>query len=265
MSYLNELPAKLDAPFFLRNQAGDCAVLLVHGLTGTPYEMRGLGAHLFERGFTVHGLCLPGHESEATMTGVGREDWRRAVRQSYRDLRRDHERVALVGLSTGGLLSLDLASDEDSGIDAVVSLAAPMFLYGFKARYLLPIIGRTPLRTRMKWVKESPGNIKDPEARSRHHSLKWTTVDAVNELRRLIREVRRELPKVRCPLLVVHGRDDSTALVKSDDIVYDHAGSVYKEKVILSETYHVMTVDLEKDRVFDDVTRFLQRWLRPSP
>jgi carboxylesterase len=245
-------------PFFFPAGRGDAAALLVHGFTGTPYEMRGLGLALQAAGISARGIRLPGHESAERMITATRADWRRAVRDAYFELKAAYGRVALVGLSTGALLSLDLAAEPGAGVAAVASLAAPMFLYGFQARYVLPVLARTPLRTRMKWVKESPGNIKDAAAQARHPSIRWCHIGALEELRALIPEVRAQLPMLRAPLLVVHAKADTTALVKSARIVFAEAGSAEKERVILPQSYHVITVDLERDLVERDVVGFLR-------
>lgn len=250
-----------DTTPFLFEAPGDAAVLLVHGFTGTPYEMRALGTALHAAGITVRGIRLPGHAAPEAMITATREDWRRAVREAYDDLRARYRRVAVGGLSTGALLALDLAAAPGAAPDAVVALAAPMFLYGWKVRFLLPLLARTPLRSRMRWVKESPGNIRDRIAQARHPSIRWSHIGAVEELRLLIAEVRRKLPRITAPLLVMHARGDTTALVASADIVFAGVGSASKEKIILTESYHIITVDLERERVARDVVRFLSRWL----
>lgn len=247
-------PFHFDAP-------GDAAVLLVHGFTGTPYEMRGVGQALQAAGMTVRGIRLPGHAAPEDMITASREDWRRAVREAYDELRAQYRRVAVGGLSTGALLALDLAATPGAAPDAVVALAAPMFLYGWKPRFLLPLLARTPLRSRMKWVKESPGNIRDKIAQARHPSLRWSHIGALDELRVFVGEVRRKLPRITAPLLVMHARGDTTALVASADIVFAGVRSASKEKIILTESYHIITVDLERERVEHDVVRFLSRWL----
>jgi carboxylesterase len=248
-------------PFFYEG-TGDAAVLLVHGFTGTPFEMRELGATLAEAGFSAHGIRLPGHDAAERMIDATRHDWRKAVRDAYLMLRKRHRKVGVCGLSTGALLALDLAATPGVQVDAVASLAAPMFLYGWKARILLPLLSKTPLRSRMRWVKTSPGNIKDKAAQARHHSIPWAHIGAVDELRLLIGEVRGKLSHISAPLLVEHSACDTTALVQSAHILYRHAGSAYKEKVILRDCYHVITVDAEKAQVQRDVIRFMHKWLR---
>jgi carboxylesterase len=254
----------VDSQPFYFDAGGAAAVLCVHGFTGTPYEMRGVGAALAEAGITARGIRLPGHENCEAMTHITRHAWRAAVRDAFFELRERHATVGLAGLSMGGVLSLDLAATPGLRVDALASLAAPMFLYGWQARLLLPYVTQTPLGTRMRWVKTSPGNIRDPEAQARHPSLRWCTVDAVNELRLLIGETRRKLPAIHAPLHIQHATRDTTALVASADIVYNRAGSRHKEKIILPESHHIITVDVEHRQVLKDVVRFMTYWLRPE-
>jgi carboxylesterase len=252
----------VDTSPFLFEAPGETAVLLVHGFTGSPYEMRGLGTALSQAGMTAMGIRLPGHQSPESMTCIRRDAWRAEVRDAFVTLRKKYRYVGVAGLSMGGLLTLDLAATPGVQIDAIASLAAPMFLYGFKARFLLPVLAATPLGTRMKWVKTQPGNIKDDAARARHPSIRWCTIDAVDELRKLLLEVRAKLAAVQAPILIEHATHDTTALVKSADILYRSVGSTHKEKIILPDSYHVITVDTEKHLVERDVVRFMKAQLR---
>ncbi len=255
-------PVIVDAePFDLDPGAAPAAALCVHGFTGTPYEMRGIGEALFSAGIRARGIRLPGHERSEALAAVTRDDWRRAVREAYAELRACHERVALVGMSMGGVLSLDLAATGAPPPDAVVTLAAPMFLYGWKTQILLPVLGASPLGARLRWTKESPGNIKDAAARSRHPSLRWAPLSALNELRNLVHETRRKLSGISAPLLIAHSRYDTTALVASADIIDRGVRSRVVEKIILTDSYHVITVDRERERVETDVVRFLRTHL----
>ncbi len=251
-------------PFFFKGR-GRAAVLLVHGFTGTPYEMRGLGRALSRAGITAKGIRLPGHDAPESMTHVTRADWRRAVREAYAELRAEYEHVGVVGLSMGGLLSLDLTADLQEGQrapDAVVSLAAPMFMYGWQARMLLPVVAASPLAKRWRWEKKEPGNIRDPRAKAVHPSIRWCMASALGELRTLMLEVRRKLHRVKAPLLIIHGQHDTTALVQSADILFHQAASRHREKIILPDSYHIITVDVEHRRVEREVVRWMKHWLK---
>lgn len=221
--------------------------------------MRGVGRALAAAGISAYGIRLPGHHAPEDLSAATRAHWRAAVRHAFISLRKQYDNVAVVGQSMGGLLALDLAAQPGLHVDAVVSLAAPMFLYGWRARFLLPLVANTPLRRRWKWVKKQPGNIRDPEARARHPSLRWCHVSALEELRQLLCEVRAKLPTVNTPLLVVHGQLDTTAPVASANILYERVASAHREKVILAQSYHVLTVDVERSWLEREVVGFLHR------
>ena len=89
------------------------AVLLLHGLTDSPYSLRSIGEHLAGRGFEVVGLRLPGHGTAPSgLLSFRIEDMQAAVRLAVRDL---HSRAApdrpllLVGYSNGAALAVDYA------------------------------------------------------------------------------------------------------------------------------------------------------------
>jgi alpha-beta hydrolase superfamily lysophospholipase len=89
------------------------AVLLLHGLTDSPYSLRSIGEHLAARGFEVVGLRLPGHGTAPSgLLSFRVEDMRDAVRLAARDL---HARLVpgqplhLVGYSNGAALAVDYA------------------------------------------------------------------------------------------------------------------------------------------------------------
>jgi alpha-beta hydrolase superfamily lysophospholipase len=97
------------------------AVLLLHGLTDSPYSLRSVGLLLAVRGFHVVGLRLPGHgTAPAGLLGYENEDMQAAVRLAARDLRATQGDVPLwlIGYSNGGALAVDYALDalDDSSL-----------------------------------------------------------------------------------------------------------------------------------------------------
>ena len=92
--------------------SGDAA-LCIHGLTGTPYEVRPLAEALADRGLRARGPLLAGHgESPEELARVTYVDWLDCVRAEFVRLSGEHERVFVCGLSLGGLLTLWLAANE---------------------------------------------------------------------------------------------------------------------------------------------------------
>ena len=93
-------------PFFY--PSGEVGCLLIHGLTGTPFEMRELGEYLSAQGYTVSGPRLAGHGTTdwRDLANTKWQDWYQTVVDAYSDLAARCRQVYLVGLSAGGALAL---------------------------------------------------------------------------------------------------------------------------------------------------------------
>jgi carboxylesterase len=173
--------------------------------------------------------------------------------------------IAVAGLSMGGLLALDAASRDRGPVAAVTSLAAPLWLAG--GGRLLGALGRLPRRltAHLGSIPKSGGgsDVRDPENARQNPGYRVLPLAGVVELTRLMRDVRRRLPRVRCPLLVVHGRQDHTAPPASAAEIFATASSRDKQLVIVPESYHLVTHDVERDRVAEVVAAFLHRVLQP--
>ena len=150
------------------------AVLCVHGLTGTPYEVRPPAEALAEAGFYCEGPLLPGHGTIHTeLQRLPRARWLDAVVAAHDALAERHERVYALGLSLGGLLALALG--ERRPLRGLVVMAAPLDL-GWLVHSAVPVLHRI--------VRHLPKTsaILDPEARARHPGYDRMPLGAVNEL-----------------------------------------------------------------------------------
>lgn len=128
---------------FLLEGSGLAGALLIHGFPGTPGEMRPLGLALAEAGVSAHGLLLPGFGPQiARLHETGADDWVRAARLAWRDVRASYEHRVLVGFSMGGAIALTLAAEAPP--TRLVLLAPFWHLLGpgWPLGYLLPAVGR---------------------------------------------------------------------------------------------------------------------------
>ena len=92
-------------PFFF--PGGSTGVLLVHGFTGAPKEMRWMGEYLHEQGYSVLGVRLAGHATQMEdLNHVKWSDWLNSVEDGYHILKGASEKIVIAGLSMGGILSL---------------------------------------------------------------------------------------------------------------------------------------------------------------
>jgi carboxylesterase len=242
------------APFDLPGR-GRAAALCLHGLTGTPYEVRPLGEELARRGVRAVGPALPGHNaSVSVLAGIPHGAWLEAARSQLQALRRDHERVFAVGLSMGGLLTLAMAAEER--LDAAVVVGTPL-RFGRTLRWLLPLLARIHPLPR----KRGGSDIRDPAARRQHPGYDVMPLGSVLELMRLQRRVARSLPGIRTPLLVAHGAHDATAKPTDAREIQRSVGSEVAELLILESSAHVVPVDRDGPRLARATGEFVSRYL----
>lgn len=238
------------APFKL--EGGPTGVLLVHGFTGSPADMRPMGEFLHAQGLTVSAPLLPGHATEpADLNRTSWAEWYGAARNALDELSARTRHVFACGLSMGGVLSLHLAAH--ARLDGVATLASG----------LRPKDWRVPLVPVLKYVmafdvKSTGEDIKDPEARGNFLGYSCWPTWGVHELLKLNRHVREDLPDVRCPLLVIHARDDHVVPVEDAAIIVAETGSRSKRQVILENSWHVVTLDYERERVQREVFEFIR-------
>src|SRR3982751_654942 len=114
--------------------AGDGrGVLCLHGITGTPFEVRPLAEALGRRGCTVVAPTLAGHGGTLrdlaasgwrgrVRSGGGGVGWFRSAEEALDDLRArvGGGPVAICGFSMGGLLALRLARLHPESVSALV-------------------------------------------------------------------------------------------------------------------------------------------------
>ena len=231
---------------------GRAGALCLHGLTGTPYEVRPLGEALSAAGIRALGPALPGHNSNPRRLAViHREEWLGAARENLDRLRQEHEVVFGVGLSMGGLVTLKLASE--GVFDAAVVVGTPLRL-AQPAAALVPLI-----RHVVPFMRKAVGSdIRDPEARHRHPSYRIMPLAAVRQLQHLQREVRGLLGRVRTPLLVAHGAHDRTANPSDSKEIVASVGSEERELLVLERSGHVVPVDHDGPALAAATVRFLR-------
>lgn len=279
---MNALQAVLgDTGFY--DARGEDAVLLIHGLTGTPAEMRHLARCLRKQGFSVMVPQLAGHcGSIQALKDTRWQDWYDGMQRAFDVLASLHRKVFVAGLSMGALLALRLAAHRPRRV-AGLGLLSPTFFYdGWNMsrmrRTLLPIALYTPLKHVLYWNELPPYGIKCERTRAMVHAVLEnrdaqaaekvgifrTPLVTVNESSRLIRAARNDLPEVRCPLLVVHSTEDDMASVRNAHFVTERVGSQDVETWLIDDTYHVLTLDRRKDDVARRVGDFFVQRAMPA-
>jgi carboxylesterase len=252
---------------------GRSGVLLIHGLTGTPTEMRFVAKGFNRAGFTVYGMQLAGHcGDEEDLLKTGWKDWYRSVCEAADRLRHDVDHMFVAGLSMGSLLALKLAADRPDQVDGL-GLYGTTFVYdGWtipwigKLSFLLPLVVSLGFGRHRKFHECFPYGIKDERIRQRVASsmlsgdsaaagLPGNPWPSLAEFYRLSFRVRRQLGDIRTPCLVIHAKEDDVASLRNVRTVVRGVGGPV-ETVLLENSYHMITVDQERDQVIDRSVRF---------
>lgn len=223
--------------------------------------MRPLGEALSAAGFPVLAPALAGHGTDvAELARTGWQDWLASADAALTALRADVPRVAVAGLSMGGLLALVLAARRPADVAALV-LAAPALRLTDRRIGLLPWAARIPaLRRRLGLIPKRGGrDIADVAARAASRAYDAAPLDAVLALLALRREARRALPHVTQPVLLLQGRLDRTVPASVAALVRRRLGTRRLETAMLERSAHVLTEDAERARVGALVVDFLGR------
>jgi carboxylesterase len=240
-------------------------VLCLHGITGTPFEVRPLAEAFARMGCSVEAPLLAGHGQALKDLAVsGWPDWLRSAERAMEALsaRVNGRPIAICGFSMGGLLALRLARLYPQRISALVVMSAPLRLrrlqvMGIRAVCRLPVDFQALPAACIPKLNGS--DISDREMRFRNPGLRAFPIAALENLLDLMVAVRGDLPFINTPALVVHGRHDHT--VPMDDS-FELTGSLASdviERLWLERSFHVVALDVERSALIDGASRFLAR------
>lgn len=245
-------------PFLLLGDAAKPACLLIHGFTGTPKEMRWMGEFLNGHGYTCLGVRLAGHATDPQdMIRSNYTDWTASVEDGYQLLRCLSDRVILVGLSMGGILTLLMATRLD--VIGAVAMSTPYKLPDDPRLRHIDLIART-----IPFVPKSsaaPGaDWFDKEAWKDHISYPQNPTRSIGQLNKLLGEMRAALPQLRVPVLLIHSRDDDYVVPQNMELIFaDLVNASDKTKLDVTGSGHVITRDAARQQVFQYALDFIQR------
>jgi carboxylesterase len=236
-------------------------VLLIHGFTSTPTEMRLLGAFLAEHGYAVSAPLLPGHGTEpADLNRQRWQDWVQEARRAYQDLASRTAEILVGGQSMGALIALQLAIDPPPATRSVPLRGLILFAPGlllYERRLPLTIVGRF-LVPHIPKQEEPVVDVVDPEAFNRYWCYESYPVAGGYQLWRLQREVRSRLAVVGEPLIVFMGKEDRAVRPESAYTILSRVGSADKQIIWLEHSGHGITVDAERELVFQHCLEWMQ-------
>jgi carboxylesterase len=270
---------------------------LIHGVTGTPAEMKYVGRKLWQSGYDVYIPTLPGHCAKIRdLLRSNEQDWVEHVVKQLSFLRTRYTHVFAAGLSAGALLALKASTRVQ--LDGIGVFSPTFFYDGWnvpRTRILLDLAIRwfpRPLHYVFFHFDGFPYGIKNPALQARlraaynpinrvlkpfrkrtsprHYSSEAVGypvffLKTLADLDRLYAVVKADLAKITAPTLVLQASEDDFTSVRNSEFVVSRIASAEKKLVLLDDSYHVITVDRQRDVVAQELQTFIAAHTNPRP
>jgi carboxylesterase len=251
---------------------GRVGFLLIHGLGGTPVELRFVAQGLARAGHTVYCCQLAGHcgtiEDLRTSTW---QQWYASVKQAHDRLKEHCDIIIAGGLSMGGILALHLAHERPQEVHGLALYAPTLKLdgwampwYSFVLRWVRP----TPIKFELNLPEHDPYGIKDERLRafvvgsmlsgdSSEAGVFSTPVRSFAHFNSLLAVVKKELRKITAPALIIHPREDDIASLGNALYLQRKLGGLV-DTVVLDDSYHIVTLDRQRHVVVERSIAFAE-------
>lgn len=225
--------------------------LLIHGFTGSPYEVEPLAKVLHAKGYECVVPTLAGHgEDRHALERVTWQDWIHSAEHVLVDLLKQHEKVHLVGFSMGGLIAAYLSVKYKDRIESLTMMSVPIYTINPKQLF----------KTIAEAIQKSMRTGGRQEDVSRYLAkAKGTPLRALAHFRRLIQTVKPLIGQIEAPLLVIQGNCDDLVEPRSAEYIYDTAACSDKTIHFFTESRHIICHDCEAEQVLQVVGEFIDR------
>ncbi len=247
MSEITILPGA--EPFFAEgNKVG---VLVSHGFTGSPQSMRFLAEGYAKAGYSVALPRLTGHGTSVEDMAQARSgQWVNDLASGLNWLKERCDTFFITGLSMGGTLTVVMAG-----------------IYAGLFKGIIPINGlihpNNPDMATIAFLPEAPavlpaigGDIKAPGGIEL--AYKGIPTPAIRELLALTAAANELLPRITCPALIITSREDHVVPPVNADYILNKLGSTDKRILWLENSYHVATLDNDKELILEESLKFVK-------
>jgi carboxylesterase len=247
--------------------------LLIHGLGGTPIEMRYIAQGLARAGHTVYVPQLAGHCGSAEeLKATTWQHWYESVEIEHRLLRESCDTVVVGGLSMGAILALHHAAQHPLDVSALALYAPTLWLDGWGIpwySHFFKLVTQKWFANMFPFAERDPWGIKDPRIRalveqaissgdSSRAGIAALPGGLMLELRWLIKQVKWELGQVQQPALIMHPREDDRASLRNLEYLQTNLRGL-TETVVLDDSYHIITLDRQRQLVVGRTLEFISQ------
>lgn len=256
---------KKDNSLFLNGNS--TGVLLIHGLGGTPVEMRYLAQGLNKLGYTVYCPTLYGHSDTLDkLKNSTYINWVSSVDKSIEKLKKRCSNIFVGGLSAGSLLSINAAIDHT--LDGIILYSPTIVLNGWSMPWYMPLLHYLRpsfLNLDMNLLERYPYGLKDDRIRDLvlnsmnkdDTGYLSTPLSTMLNFNVLSSKIRKKIDQVDCPILIFHPKEDDVSSIKNSyEIIKKSKTRV--ELVVLEDSYHIVTLDKQRNLVIEKTGLFVK-------
>jgi len=180
------------------------------------------------------------------------QDWLESVEDGYCLLKGMADKIFVMGLSMGGILSLLFAAHQP--VAGIVVMSVPYDLPNDpRLRFLHLLSGIVPN------VGKGPADWHNLEAAKDHVEYPYLPTKGIIQLHDLLKEMRAALPKVTAPVLLIHSRMDESVAPQNADLIFARLGSQDKHILWVENSGHVIPREPDRHLAFKAADEFVQR------
>ncbi|MCV0369171.1 alpha/beta fold hydrolase [Filomicrobium sp.] len=254
---------------------GKVGVLLFHSLGGTPMELKFLAQGIARNGYTVSCPMLPGMANGTDVLSLSRwQDWYAEADKAFDELKAKCDTVLIGGLSAGSIVAMRLAQQRSNEVEGLLVFAPTLWPNGWAIPWYFNFYRLVTQRwfARMfRFKQREPHGIKDERVRNfMIEAFKGSGPGVeqayarsgvmVLEFHRLVKAVKRNLGACTAPAIIVHPRHDDQSNLSNTLVLQKDLGG-YVETIVLDDSYHMVTLDRQRDIVMERAVDFVQRML----
>jgi carboxylesterase len=239
---------------FQHDRITDTAILVMHGWTACPFEMRELGQQLHKQGFNVYGVRLAGHGTKVEDYAIyGQKDWEASAQKGLAITALMGRKVIVIGESMGGALAAILTATFPELVSKTILCAPSLWIADRKAefsglrlmKHIIPMVdfGDLPDWQKNYWYSKIP-------------------ISGVAELIKVAHKARRVGKYILAPTLIIQAANDQMVNPKGAMRFYKTMTALAhpeKQLIIFKNGHHNLTVDLnpQKAQVFQWIADFI--------
>ncbi len=245
--------AQFDPNNYEFNPESKKGVYIIHGFSSTTYEIKALAEFLGNAGFHVKADNLPGHGTTVEDCNSTKfTDWLAYVEQGVAELASTCDTVFVVGISMGGVLALHLAS-----IFPLNGVVVAATVLEFKKRFMIRVVNKLLHRFIPKLDKSAIYDKADLK-NMKFYGYNHYPMIALNEMRKMTNVIRKELPKVKIPIMIIHTMVDKTSVFENVNIIKNNINSTEIQELIVHKANHsLFDTNDDQKHIFDETLNFI--------